>query len=176
MAIRPPERRPRAPLRCLREEHSIANWDLACQLEFLDCRHQAVIVDGHALEVIECPNPRICAIKLQGLWRYGLAVIRIACFVIFATLAAVGCQSEPAASESTPSKVETSTNSDSTGSTASDDSPVSVGMEMADVKKALGTPDETKHEHGAGGVEVDIWTYKDRTVTFENGKVSKTGE
>jgi len=48
-------------------------------------------------------------------------------------------------------------------------------MEMADVKKALGAPRETKHEHGSGGAEVDIWTYEDRTVTFENGKVSKTG-
>ncbi len=50
---------------------------------------------------------------------------------------------------------------------------VAVGMDTAQVKEIKGAPDDSKHEHGAGGAELDIWIYKDAKVTFENGKVSK---
>lgn len=49
---------------------------------------------------------------------------------------------------------------------------IEPGMNMADVKKIKGAPDDTAHEHGEGGSEVDIWKYKDGDVKFVDGKVS----
>lgn len=50
---------------------------------------------------------------------------------------------------------------------------IKPGMDMAEVKKLKGVPKETKHEHGSGGSEIDIWVYEGQTVTFTDGKVSE---
>lgn len=56
---------------------------------------------------------------------------------------------------------------------SSSSSALKPGMDMAEVKKLKGVPKETKHEHGAGGAELDIWIYEDQTVTFTNGKIAE---
>jgi hypothetical protein len=48
-----------------------------------------------------------------------------------------------------------------------------VGMEMSEVKSALGAPDDSRHEHGDGGAELDVWVYSDLEVKFVGGKVAE---
>jgi PBP1b-binding outer membrane lipoprotein LpoB len=93
----------------------------------------------------------------------GVSVLLLAGFVL------VGCQSEAPTTEPAP-KTSTSetTKTEPTVETAAK---VEPGMSMADVKKILGAPKETKHEHGSGGAELDFWVYADQTVKFDGGKV-----
>lgn len=85
----------------------------------------------------------------------------------------VACQSS--VDESTNQTSTTETPSSASSEVAPADSAaekIEPGMNMADVKKIKGAPDDTAHEHGEGGSEVDIWKYKDGDVKFVNGKVS----
>ncbi len=88
----------------------------------------------------------------------------------------VGCQGEDtgvAGDEASTSVTEGGATSASAPGQKDGENAVSAGMEMADVKKIKGTPDETRHEHGTDGEEVDIWVYGTEEVRFVDGKVGE---
>jgi hypothetical protein len=91
--------------------------------------------------------------------------------VIFGFLIA-GCQpeapTEPAKAESAAPT--TAASADPAEPKKEAEATVKPGMSMADVKKILGAPNETKHEHGPAGSELDFWVYATRTVKFQDGK------
>lgn len=88
--------------------------------------------------------------------------------VLLCTLSVlIGCQSE----DNLSNPDQNSTSVEGSASTTSDE--VTEGMEMADVKKIKGAPDDTRHEHGDEGAEIDIWVYGSEEVRFVDGKVEK---
>ncbi len=107
-------------------------------------------------------------------------------FALVAAAMVAGCQSEAPATENAPepAPVTTETSATTEAPAAATEAPttdaeatpasgeaVTVGMTMADVKKAKGTPKDTRHEHGPSGSEIDFWVYEDQTVKFQDGKV-----
>lgn len=94
--------------------------------------------------------------------------------LLFAVLVLAGCQGAAEESSTTPPSTTTSEPAKPTdAATPTADAKITPGMSMADVKKIKGAPNETKHEHGAAGEEVDLWIYSDQTVRFSNGKVAE---
>lgn len=88
----------------------------------------------------------------------------------------VGCQGQEGVQSSNEPSANSSqklTEPAASPEASADSSQVKPGMDMTEVKKLKGVPKETKHEHGAGDAEIDIWIYEDQTVTFTNGKVSE---
>lgn len=97
--------------------------------------------------------------------------------LMLAVLVLGGCQGAAEDSSSTSTNPPSTTTSEPAKPTdaamPTADAKITVGMSMADVKKIKGAPNETKHEHGAAGEEVDLWIYPDQTVRFSNGKVAE---
>jgi outer membrane protein assembly factor BamE (lipoprotein component of BamABCDE complex) len=82
----------------------------------------------------------------------------------------VGCQSENAGTGAEPSS---STSTSASAGTPGQASQVKPGMSMADVKKIMGAPKSTRHDHGPNNSELDFWVYDDITVKFQDGKVAE---
>lgn len=88
----------------------------------------------------------------------------------------IGCQGqepEQASAEQPSVAAEKPSTPTASSEPSASSSVIKPGMDMAEVKKLKGVPKETKHEHGAGGAELDIWIYEDQTVTFSNGKIAE---
>lgn len=82
---------------------------------------------------------------------------------VFVTLFAVGCGSAPSDAPAT----------NETKNTTNQTQQVEVGMEAAKIKEIKGAPDDSRHEHGPNGEEIDVWIWKDLRVTLQGGKATK---
>lgn len=84
---------------------------------------------------------------------------------LFSALVVFGCGSPAENTGDAPASTTSS------GDAEPSQGELKVGMDVAEVKRIKGAPDESRHEHGPAGEEIDVWIWKDVSATISDGKV-----